>query len=948
MLCKCLNGKCRLIYFVVFILMLGLAGGADITYTDGGTDHLWSNTANWNGGAFPNDSLTGAAFNNEGTVVQITNGIDAVCKGFMLGMYGSTNSAEVSGGTLSCDWLDVGRVNQNGGNGSLTITGGEISTGYLAVPMQFISCVDPSKIGVGHIDLHGGVIRCDNFWLGNRLVGQAHAVGGIGSMDVRNGTLIADGNQKDEIQGYLDNGWITAFGGEGYFELDYNIRHSGKTTLTAVSGARASNPNPPDDAVGISINPVLSWTAGVSVDSHNVYFGTTNPLPFIRNQGLAETTYSPDPLTFNTTYYWRIDEVQGTEVFPGPIWSFTTDGPPEEAQNPNPADFATGIRPNIKLSWSGAFNVDSYDVYFGDSTPPPFVDNQTADFLDLSVVEPNTTYYWRIDSVNEHDTTAGSIWNFTVSSLPDGDVNADWSINLLDFGALASRWLGDECQNFNWCDNADINQDSNVNLVDFALLAREFPPKQPNIIIFFTDDQGWAETSVPMMQGRDDSYSDFLQTPALEQMAQEGMVFSNAYASAPTCTPSRGGILFGKTPGRLKVTVVHDVLAHANGVNLADNVSIPQLIKSIDPEYVTAHFGKWGVHGIHPEDAEYDQSDGNTNNGEGDWLVHQEVPLPEDDPKRIFSTADRADAFMEEQVAAGKPFFMQLSHYAVHVSHMALEETIDKYRNLPPASQSKYNSENGYLYAAMIENLDTALGRVLQKLEQLGIKDNTYIIFTSDNGGGFGGNAPLKGGKAQLWEGGLRVPTVICGPGVLQGSYCDKPVAAWDFFPTINEILGGDPLPAEYDGGSLLDVLRRGNDGQIHRGTRELIFHYPYYAGVPNTAMRDGNYKIMMNLNNYEYRLFDLSTDIGEENDLKDSMPALAQEMYDRLNQYLDDVDAEDVEEMRLARISELEGWIANELAKENPDYARIETWENSIDQAEQNRFLDMDGNIIE
>ena len=929
------------------MLLSWCAFAADISYTDNGADHLWSNTANWNGGAFPNDSLTGAACNNEGTVLQITNGIDAVCKGFMLGMYGKTNSAEISGGTLTCVWLDVGRVNENGGNGTLEVTGGNITvSGQLQVPNQFSTMTDPAKMGVGHVDLLGGTLACGSFHMGTRQVGDG---GGIGTMEVTHGTLIVNGDQTAKIQGYIDSGWITAFGGTREFELDYDVRNAGKTTLTAGGDARASNPSPDDAAEGIAINPVLSWTAGSAIESHNVYFGTTNPPAFIDNQALAQTTYSPDPLAFNTTYYWRIDEVQGSEVFPGPVWSFTTDGPPAPAQKRYPVNLATAISPSPRLVWSGTVTTDSYDVYFGDSTPPPFIGNQPDGFLDRSALEPGTTYYWRIDSVNEHGTTAGSIWNFTVSSLPDGDVNADWSINLLDIGALASRWLGDECQNSNWCDNADINQDTNVNLVDFALVAKEFPPKQPNIIIFFTDDQGWSETSVPMMQGRDDSYSDFLQTPALEQMAQEGMVFSNAYACAPTCTPSRGGILCGKTPGRLKVTVVHDVLAIANGVTLEDHVSIPQLIKSIDPEYVTAHFGKWNVHGIHPEDAEYDQSDGNTGNGHGDYLdVQAKTPLPADDPKRIFSTADRADAFMEEQAAAGRPFFMQLSHYAVHVTHMALEETIEKYRNLPPASQSKYNSESGYLYAAMIENLDTALGRVLQKLEQLGIKDNTYIIFTSDNGGGFGGNAPLKGGKAQLWEGGLRVPTVICGPGVLQGSYCDKPVAAWDFFPTINEILGGDPLPAEYDGGSLLDVLRRGNDGQIHRGTRELIFHYPYYAGVPNTAMRDGNYKIMMNLNNYEYRLFDLSTDIGEENDLKDSMPALAQEMYDRLNQYLDDVDAEDVEEMRLARISELEGWIANELAKENPDYARIETWENSIDQAEQNRFLDMDGNIIE
>jgi arylsulfatase A-like enzyme len=934
----------------MYVLLLSwCAFAADITYTDSGTDHLWSNTANWNGDTVPNDSLTGAAFDNDDTVVRITNGIDAVCKGFMLGMYGDTNSAEISGGTLSCSWLDVGRADQNGGNGSLEMTDGAVTvSGHLKIPTQFSTATDPDKLGTGHIDLLGGTITCGSFHMGSRLVGDG---GGTGTMEITHGTLIVNGNQTSLLQGYIDNGWITFYGSGGDYELDYGVRNSGKTTLTATSTGQAFNPDPDNNAVSISLDKDLSWLVEATTGSVNVYFGTTDPPPFIRNQLLTETTYDPGQLAYNTTYYWQIDQIEGQDVIEGKIWSFTTDGPPAAAQNPDPADLAADINPNTKLIWNGALNADSYDVYFGDTNPPPLIGNQASSLYDPPMLEANTTYYWRIDSTNEHGTTAGPIWSFTISQLPDGDFNGDWFVDMQDLKTLASRWLDIDCQAPDWCGNTDINQDSNVNLIDFDLLSPQYGAKKPNIIIFFTDDQGWSETSVPMMQGRADSCSDFLQTPALEQMAQEGMVFSNAYSSAPTCTPSRGGILCGKTPGRLKATVVHDVLANANGINLADHVSIPQLIHSIDPNYVTAHFGKWDVHGgIDPEDdAEYDQSDGKTGNGEGDYLdVQARTPLPADDPKRIFSVADRADDFMEEQVVADRPFFMQLSHYAVHVDHMALSETIEKYRNLPPASQSKYNSENGYLYAAMIENLDAALGRVLQKLEQLGIKDNTYIIFTSDNGGGFGGNAPLKGGKAQLWEGGLRVPTVICGPGVIKSSYCDKPIAAWDFLPTINEIVGGDPLPTEYDGGSLLDVLRRGNDGQIHRGTKELIFHYPYYAGVPNTAMRDGNYKLIMNLNNYEYRLFDLSTDIGEQNDLKDSMPQLAQQMYDRLNQYLADVDAEDVEEMRLARIAELEGWIANELAKETPDLARIESWESSIDQAEQNRLLDMDGNIIE
>ena len=463
---------------IISLLLLSWCSfAADISYTDDGADHLWSNTANWNGGAFPNDSLTGAACNNDGTVLQITNGIDAVCKGFMLGMYGDTNSAEISGGTLTCVWLDVGRVNQNGGNGTLEVTGGNITvSGKLSIPNQFDTLIDPAKIGAGHVDLFGGTISCGSFLMGNRQVG---ANGGIGTMNMTNGTLIVNGDQTAQIQGYIDNTWITAYGGEGYFNLDYNARNSGKTTLTAGNDAQASNPNPAHEAEGISINPVLSWTAGVAAESHDVYFGATNPPAFIDNQALAETTYSPGPLTFNTTYYWRINEVQGSEVFAGPFWSFTTGSLPLAVQNPDPADGLTGLKPNTKLRWTPSPDADSHDVYFGTTNPPPFISNEDKAFYDPGPLDPNTTYYWRIDEKNIHGTTAGPIWDFTVSPLPFGDLNEDWLVNLADFQVFASRWLDLGCSYPDWCDGADLSQSSNVDLVDYALWAPEYSNIHP-------------------------------------------------------------------------------------------------------------------------------------------------------------------------------------------------------------------------------------------------------------------------------------------------------------------------------------------------------------------------------------------------------------------------------------------------------------------------------------
>ncbi len=442
---------------------------------------------------------------------------------------------------------------------------------------------------------------------------------------------------------------------------------------------------------------------------------------------------------------------------------------------------------------------------------------------------------------------------------------------------------------------------------------------KPNIVLILTDDQGWTHTSVPMMRSRGNSRSDPYRTPTLERMAKEGMVFSNAYAAAPTCTPSRGGIQFGKTPARLKQTVVHDVLAKSRAVDCRGEVSIPRMVRSADRRYVTAHFGKWGFPPRPPEHAGYDVTDGNTNNADGDWLSKKDgKPLPQEDPKRIFSLTRRATAFMARCVAAGRPFFMQVSHYALHVEHRALKETIAKYEALPRAKKRvprdsedppPARNRRTLLYAAMIEDLNTGVGMLLAEIDKLGIAPSTYVIFTSDNGGGFRSNAPLKGGKASLWEGGIRVPTVVRGPGVRAGCQCDVPIAGWDFFPTISDLVGNTrPLPAGIDGGSLRPLFEKGNEGRVERGTEGLVFHFPWYDGLPMSAIRLGDFKLVRNLNTGETRLFNLAKDIAESTDLSRSMPQKAAELEKRLTDYLRAVDAESIEDMRAERRKELLG----------------------------------------
>ena len=214
------------------------------------------------------------------------------------------------------------------------------------------------------------------------------------------------------------------------------------------------------------------------------------------------------------------------------------------------------------------------------------------------------------------------------------------------------------------------------------------------------------------------------------------------------------------------------------------------------------------------------------------------------------------------------------------------------------------------------------------------------MIFTSDNGAElFRGNLPLRGGKAQLWEGGIRVPTLIVGPGVKAGAICDAPIAGWDLYPTIHDLIGGESLPAEYDGGSLREVLERGNDGAVERGTRELIFHFPWYGGtLPMSVIRDGNYKLVMNLHTGEVRLYDLLHDMGETTDLSGKQPQVSERLHSRLLTYLEEVEAEDLNDMFDARTRELNRYLQRERERPTPDQAAIERHTSALENTQRAR----------
>ncbi len=438
----------------------------------------------------------------------------------------------------------------------------------------------------------------------------------------------------------------------------------------------------------------------------------------------------------------------------------------------------------------------------------------------------------------------------------------------------------------------------------FGCNARKIKPNEtsPNFILILTDDQGWNGTSVQMMDTEPQSRSDYHETPNLETLAERGMRFSSAYASAPVCSPSRYSIQFGQTPARLQMIRVGMNTDH---INHQRPISIPKLLKKINSNYTAAHFGKWGID-AHPSELGYDESDGITGNKDGgfDYKNNQRQWRNNisEDPKKIFSTTEKAIDFLERQANSKSPFFLQVSHYAVHSDIMMRQATINKYQNKAKGAYQKHAG-----FAAMTEDLDTGLGILLKKLKALGLKKNTYIIYTSDNGAvpimpprskyKKGSNFPLSRGKWDALEGGIRVPFVIAGPKILAGQESKTPITFSDLLPTLIDLAGGElPLDAQLDGGSFKNTLFKTNKSKINRPSKGLIFHVPYENGIAlkraHSSVIFPPYKLIKFYDNNELSLYNLDRDIMEQNDIASSNPTTLKFMENLLDTYLKTVKA--------------------------------------------------------
>ena len=420
---------------------------------------------------------------------------------------------------------------------------------------------------------------------------------------------------------------------------------------------------------------------------------------------------------------------------------------------------------------------------------------------------------------------------------------------------------------------------------------------RPNIVFMMSDDQAWNGLSVPMHPDLDWSKSSIVETPNLEKLAAQGMRFTAAYAPASVCAPTRISLQTGKSPAAVHWTKASRSVTAVDGYKMIGPRNVRQIDRNVttigellrDAGYRTAHFGKWHINGGGPAAHGYDESDGDIGN---EYAFQYRDPNPAD----IFGMAKRAAAFMEQSKKANKPFFIQMSWHALHAPQNALKTTLAKYAQRMNSSVDEKRVGS----AAIAENLDTGVGMVIDAIDRLDLADNTFVIYMSDNGSGGGGRGRrrggLSGGKGSVWEGGIRSPFIIRGPGIPGNSWCHERIVGYDLFPTYCEWAGiaSSKLPPQIEGGSIVNLLDDGK-GLVKRHREEMVFHFPHYQSGdgPHSALFLGNYKLMKFYETERLALFDIAADISEQNDLSTQQPQKVTELDKLLQQYLQEIDAQ-------------------------------------------------------
>ncbi|MHC4672444.1 MAG: sulfatase [Planctomycetota bacterium] len=408
---------------------------------------------------------------------------------------------------------------------------------------------------------------------------------------------------------------------------------------------------------------------------------------------------------------------------------------------------------------------------------------------------------------------------------------------------------------------------------------------KPNFVFILIDDMGWRDLGC--------FGSTFYETPNIDRLASEGMKFTNAYATCHVCSPTRASILTGLYPARLHLTdwlpgrpepYAKLNIAKINQHLPHDTLTLPEILKQAG--YASASIGKWhlGGKGSLPTDHGFDLNiAGSAAGHHAGMFFPYRVPIF-DGEKGEFLTdrlTDEALKFIETN--KDKPFFLYLPYYTVHRPLEAKPDRIARYKKKIKPGQKQRNP----IFAAMIDSLDENIGRIAAKLNELGIDHRTIVIFVSDNGSleHISPPLPLRAGKGTIYEGGLRVPTIIKWPRQTKANtVCHAPVISVDFYPTILHIAGIQPTH-RLDGVSLVPLLKQ--EGTFKR--KAIYWHYPHYSndGLPPCgAVRMGKYKLIEFYEDNRLELYDLNQDISEKNNLATQMPDKAAGLAQMLDQW--------------------------------------------------------------
>tara|TARA_Y100001934_G_scaffold94026_1_gene116093 strand:+ start:292 stop:1686 length:1395 start_codon:yes stop_codon:yes gene_type:complete len=426
--------------------------------------------------------------------------------------------------------------------------------------------------------------------------------------------------------------------------------------------------------------------------------------------------------------------------------------------------------------------------------------------------------------------------------------------------------------------------------------------KKPNLLFIMADDLGWMDLAC---QG-----NPLVETPNLDRLAKQGMRFTDAYAAAPVCSPTRCAVLTGQAPARIGLTThlpgrffpkdgrpqPAELVPQLNG----EHVTIAERMK--EAGYASAFLGKWHVapssgkggkvdHAVSPSGQGFDINVGGTSYGgpPSFFSPYRNAEL-EDGPKGEYLP----DRLVEETINfidanKGKPWMAHLWFYTVHWPMQAPERLLRKY------ADRKGPGLNDTRYGAMIEAMDLAIGRLLSVLEKKRNDKDTLVIFTSDNGGfaGVSDCRPLRESKGHLYEGGIRVPLIVRWPGeVPAGTLCREPVISMDFYPTFLQLAGLKPAGKPIDGESLLPLIRQ--TGELRR--KALYFHFPNYAWHMGNrlagAVRQGRWKLIRNYDDGSLELYDLGKDLGEKKNLAQAHPETAARLDAGLSRWLKETGA--------------------------------------------------------